>query len=123
MHANRLLARESDRPPLCSMRVTLIAAQSVDGFITRHDEPGTAFTSAADKAYFARVLAGFDCSVMGSTTYRTIRDMIRRPQAGQRRRVVLTRQPKLYEQERIAGLLEFTSDPPEAVIEALSQAG
>lgn len=105
------------------MRVTLIAAQSIDGFITRHDESGTAFTSAADKAYFTQVLAGFDCSVMGSTTYRTIRDMIRRQPPSPRRRVVLTRRPDDYAYERIADLLEFRSDSPETILARFSEAG
>jgi dihydrofolate reductase len=34
------------------MRLTLIAAQSLDGFITRHDTPGSDFVSDADRAFF-----------------------------------------------------------------------
>ena len=52
------------------MQLVLIAAQSLDGFITRHDEPGTAFTSPADQTHFRTVLQNFDCSVMGAETYR-----------------------------------------------------
>ena len=64
------------------MRIVLIAAQSLDGFITKHAEPGTAFTSPEDKAYFRTVLAGFDVGIFGGETYRVSRDFIRAQPAG-----------------------------------------
>ena len=105
------------------MRVTLIAAQSVDGFITRHQTPGTRFTSAADQAHFARVLRDFDCSVMGATTYQTVRDTIRRRLEPARRRVVLTHHPERYAAEAIPGALEFTRDEPDALLQRLAASG
>lgn len=106
------------------MRVTLIAAQSLDGFITRHDEPGTAFTSPADQAYFARVLAGFDCSVCGSRTYSTLRDALRSSgRLAQRRRIVLTREPERYAADAVAGALEFSREEPRALCRRLAGAG
>jgi dihydrofolate reductase len=105
------------------MRLTLIAAQSVDGFITRHDEPGTAFASPADQAHFRRALTHFDCSVFGATTYRVARDQIRAGLSHGRRRVVLTRQPAAYASDAVPGALEFTDDAPEAIIDRLRQLG
>ena len=91
------------------MQLVLIAAQSLDGFITRHDEPGTAFTSPADQTHFRTVLQNFDCSVMGAETYRVARNFIRARLTPTRRRIVVTRDPARYGAEAVAGQLEFTA--------------
>ncbi|HEX2100054.1 MAG TPA: dihydrofolate reductase family protein [Candidatus Synoicihabitans sp.] len=105
------------------MRVTLIAAQSLDGFITRHDEPGTAFTSAADKAHFTSVLKSFDCSIVGGETYRVARDHIRQRLGTQRRRLVMTRRPHDYAADVVPDALEFTAEPPAALLSRLRAHG
>jgi riboflavin biosynthesis pyrimidine reductase len=94
------------------MRMVLIAAQSLDGFITRHGEPGTAFTSAEDKAYFRAVVAGFDVGIIGGETYRVSRDFIRASLPARLLRVVLTRSPARYADEARPGVLEFTNAEP-----------
>lgn len=105
------------------MHTTLIAAQSLDGFITRHDQPGTAFTSAADQAHFSAELAGYDCSVVGASTYRFARDFIRARVRPGRRRMVLTRSPEKWTEDVIPGLLEFTDATPESLAARLAEAG
>jgi len=114
-------------PPLttytAAMQTVLIAAQSLDGFITRHSEPGTAFTSPEDKAYFRRVLAGFGACLFGGETYRVSRDFIRDRLPGSALRVVMTRSPERYAAESIAGKLEFTNALPAALIAGLRARG
>jgi dihydrofolate reductase len=88
------------------MEIVLIAAQSLDGFITRHDTPGAGFTSAEDKAWFPGVLREFDAN--------------RKPG---RRRVVLTRQPEAFAEDAMAGILEFTAESPAALVQRLAAAG
>jgi dihydrofolate reductase len=105
------------------MRVTLIAAQSVDGYITRHDEPGTAFTSAADQHYFREALRSFDCSIMGGETYRVSRDQWGSQLSSERCRVVLTRDPGRYAAESRPGKLEFSKEPPAELVQRLRDAG
>jgi dihydrofolate reductase len=105
------------------MHVTLIAAQSLDGFITRHDETTPAFTSEADRVYFARALREFDCSVLGGVTYRAQRDFFLQHLTPTRRRVVLTRDPDRHAADARDGCLEFTSSPPTAVLARLGTAG
>lgn len=105
------------------MRVTLLAAQSLDGFITRHATPGTAFTSPADKAWFPRVMAGFDCSVMGSVTYQVSRDVIRPHLSAARRRIVLTRHPAEWSADAVPTQLEFTAESPAVLISRLAALG
>ena len=82
--------------------MVLIAAQSLDGFITKHSEPGTAFTSPEDKAYYRRILAGFDACLFGGETYRVSRDFIRERLPGPALRVVMTRSPERYAAEAVA---------------------
>jgi dihydrofolate reductase len=105
------------------MNIVLIAAQSLDGFITRHDNPGAGFTSAEDKAWFARALQGFDASILGGTTYRAERPMFLANRKSGRRRVVLTRQPETYAGDAVPGVLEFTAEPPSVLVKRLAGAG
>jgi dihydrofolate reductase len=105
------------------MKVILISAQSADGFITRHEEPGSGFTSAADREYFGRALAGFDSSIMGSATYLAARDTILANLSPGRRRIVLTRNPEKYESDAAPGILEFTRDEPKALVGRLKAEG
>jgi dihydrofolate reductase len=105
------------------MRIVLIAAQSLDGFITKHAEPGTAFTSPEDKAYFRTVLAGFDVGLFGGETYRVSRDAIRAQLPGHQLRLVMTRSPERYAAEAIPGALEFTNAAPDALAADLRARG
>ncbi len=105
------------------MRIVLIAAQSLDGFITRHGEPGTAFTSPEDKAYFRAAVAGFEVGVIGGETYRVSRDFIRTSLPGRLLRVVLTRSPARYAADARPGVLEFTNAPPAELVAGLRARG
>jgi dihydrofolate reductase len=105
------------------MHTTLVAAQSLDGFITRHDTPGTAFTSAADKAHFSEMLATFDCSILGGETYRVARDFIRKRLTLNRRRIVLTRSPARWVSDAVLGALEFSAESPIILGQRLTAAG
>jgi dihydrofolate reductase len=102
------------------MKVTLIAAQSLDGFITFHGVPGSAFTSAADKQYFSRALGEFDCRVMGAGTYRTAREITRRAAAQGALTLVVTRNPEAFAADVLPGQLEFTAQQPPEILAALS---
>jgi len=105
------------------MRLTLIAAQSLDGFITRHDTPGSNFASAEDRRFFREALRSFDCCVMGAVTYRTARDTIRASLMPDRLRVVITRSPEKYASDVISGKLEFACTPPAQLVADLRQRG
>jgi len=105
------------------MRLTLIAAQSLDGFITRHDHPGSGFASDADRAFFREALRAFDCCVMGGETYRVSRDTIRATLMPERLRVVLTRAPEAFANDTAPGKLEFVNTPPAQLAADLHQRG
>ncbi|HEY3757462.1 MAG TPA: dihydrofolate reductase family protein [Opitutaceae bacterium] len=105
------------------MRVVLLAVQSLDGFITRHREPGTAFASADDQSHFSRALKECDCSVMGGETYRVSRDLIRSRLTAQRLRMVMTRDPARLASDAAPGLLEFTDHGPAEIVKQLGARG
>lgn len=106
------------------MRTVLIAAQSLDGFITRHDEPGTAFTSQADRAWFPACLEYFDVGVLGGESYRESRETLRAQLKFSRcRRIVLTREPGRYAADVIPGKLEFTAEAVPTLLARLRATG
>jgi dihydrofolate reductase len=105
------------------MRVTLIAVQSLDGFITKHSTPGSAFASPADQSHLRKALADFDCSVMGAETYRTARELIRDRMRAPRLRIVLTRTPQNFAADVRPGLLEFSSASPVELLSDLAARG
>lgn len=105
------------------MKITLIAVQSLDGFITRPGVPGAGFASGADRAYFRAALREFDCAVLGRVTYESALTDGTPPPAPGRRRVVLTRDPARYAGDAVPGTLEFSADPPVEVVARLRAGG
>jgi dihydrofolate reductase len=106
------------------MRVVLIAAQSLDGFITRHRDAGTAFTSPEDKAWFPACLRDFDCCVMGGATYREARvDILQQLEYSTRQRFVMTRSPAARSADTRPGKLEFTDERPQSLCKRLGAKG
>ena len=108
-----------------SARVNVIAvvAMSLDGKITYHDEPGNGFTSAADKKHFFECLEGFDCSVLGRTTFEASQDFILSRLSEKRIRVVVTSTPEEFEGLSVPGQLEFTKLAPPEVLSDLTKRG
>lgn len=96
---------------------------SVDGMITFHDTPGNAFTSPADKRHFVDCLKGFDCSVLGRTTFEASKDFILSKLSPERLRVVITRNPEEYAHMAVAGQLEFSDKKPPEIIKGLRDRG
>lgn len=105
------------------MKIVLIVAQSLDGFITRHDEPGAGWASAADQKWFRAGLRQFDAQVMARKTYETVRDEIKPDAADAPVRMVMTRDPATYAPETIPQKLEFSDAGPAAIIAHLREAG
>lgn len=105
------------------MRCVLIVAQSLDGFITRHDAPGAGWASAADQCWFRDALADFDCSVMGRVTYASARTQIRAAGNNGRQRVIVTRNPTALAADTVPGSIHFTAAAPPAILAELAAAG
>lgn len=105
------------------MKVIAIAAISVDGFITRHDEPGSGFTSPEDKRFFHQAVLDFDSLVFGAVNYELSREWIRNHLRRDQLKIVMTREPERYADQVRPGELEFTSEAPEVVVRQLRERG
>lgn len=107
------------------MLVSLVAVASLDGYITRHAEPGARFASPEDGAHFRAFLAGCDASIFGSGTWEADRGPISSGFAShpERIRYVLTSRPAEYAHEVQPGTLEFSSDTPAASVANLVARG
>lgn len=100
-----------------------IAAVSLDGLITRHDEEGTGFASPEDGQFFRQALKTFDCSLMGRRTYEVSRERILSSLTPERLRIVRTRYPETFAADAVRERLEFTSAPLSDVLEGLRARG
>lgn len=105
------------------MRIVLIVAQSLDGFITRHEAPGVAWTSAADQKWFRATLGEFDAQVMARTTFETARDQILPLKPTDPTRIIMTRNPDRYTEDSSLGQLKFTADLPTVIHQKLVDTG
>ncbi len=110
-------------PYLQRMHVVLLAAQSLDGRITKRGLAGDAFTSAADKAHFRATLRECDACVMGAATYEENKERLRPDRLPGLRRVVRTRNPETRAAETVAGVLEFSSETPTEIVARLRADG
>lgn len=116
--------REDDADPkVAPMHVVLFAAQSLDGWITRHEVAGDAFTSEADKIHFRAAVRACDACVMGGATYALSRGRMNPQSFPGLRRVVWTRRPEARAAEAIPGVLEFTREAPAATVARLRADG
>jgi dihydrofolate reductase len=93
------------------VRVLLLAVITLDGKIARNAHEFSGWSSREDKRLFARASREAGVVVMGRSTYETMP----RPLPG-RLNVVMTRQPPAIAPEGV----EFTSDPPERIVERLA---
>ena len=101
------------------IRATIIVAQSIDGCITRHDEPGTAFSSQEDQAFFHEALQNFDSMVMGRETFENSKKAILNAPSPRWLRKILTHSPEKWEHLTQTDVLEFTDLPIDDVLSEL----
>ncbi len=96
------------------LKVVLVAAISMDGFIARHKDELADWTTKEDKQFFVQITKELGTIVMGRTTFETIG----RALPG-RRMIVLTSTPEKYHVEGV----EFTSETPKQLVERLEAEG
>jgi dihydrofolate reductase len=114
------VARErASRPQLI-----LVAVQSIDGYLTRHDQPGAAsFASEADQVHFRALMRTVDSALFGGSTYRADRAHIRPDLRPDLLRVVWTREPAAFAGEEVPGQLEFSAAEPAELLTDLARRG
>jgi dihydrofolate reductase len=104
------------------MEITLVAVISVDGKLTRGEDPHIyEWTSPEDKEHFFNLVEKSRLIIMGRKTYEAARSVIKlKPET---LRVVVTHQPEALAAEAVPGQLEFSSTEPEALVKDLTAKG
>lgn len=100
----------------------MVMVSTVNGRITKEGEPHvSSWTSHEDKEYFASLMRENHLMVMGSQSYESAKTHLKLEEG--KLRVVLTREPDRYRQDRVPGQLEFTNEPPKQLVERLVRQG
>lgn len=104
------------------MKVTMVMVASVNGKITKGDNPDVrAWTSDEDAALFASIKENATVIIMGSKTYEVARAKMKLKPGTLR--VVMTRDPQKFAADSVSGQLEFTSEFPKELIVRLAARG
>ncbi|MET0779481.1 MAG: dihydrofolate reductase [Candidatus Saccharimonadales bacterium] len=102
------------------MRIALAAVVSLDGRLTRGDDPNShAWTSIEDWRIFVELRSKHDALIMGRETYELIKP---EPEAGTHR-VVVAVHPELYKGMQVKDQLEFMKPDPAVIIAELAKRG
>ena len=105
------------------IKIIAIAAMSLDGYITRHNEEGNTFTSPEDKRYFTEALKFFDSSILSSKIFNISKKQILNTLTVDRIRVILTRYPNRFMKFETKDALVFRKPEPEVVVAELQSVG
>ncbi len=106
-----------------TMKVTLIAAMSVDGKITKWNDIQDVATwaSTEDQKFFLSMIQKHKVIVMGRKTYEAVKHRLKIEEG--RKRIVMTRHPQDHKQDEIAGKLEFSSESPDDLVRRMESEG
>lgn len=100
------------------MKVTVAAAMSVDGKLTRHDEDKLdTWVSDEDQVHFKALIKKYDSIVLGRNVYELSKGHLELKPG--KLRIVLTSTPDKYAHDEVKGQLEFRNEPPSKTIEYL----
>lgn len=102
------------------MIVSIAVAMSLDGKLTRHDEPDIRdWVSDEDQAFFRPLVAEHDVVIMGRVTYETIRAYLNLDLPV--KRIVVTSTPERFSDQAIQGKLEFRSESSPELLKQLAE--
>ena len=97
------------------MKLILVMVTSLDGRSTWEEKEGThEWNSEEDQRHFQKVIENGHLLIMGSTTFAGALKSMNHTK--NRLRVILTKHPEKYENEKITGKLEFTNKSPAELI-------
>lgn len=94
---------------------------SVDGKSTKNSLPPREWTSKEDKEYLRKLINSQRLILMGRKTYQAAKPIIKL--TPKTLRIVLTKNPKKFEKETVAGQLQFTSFSPPGLVKQLEHLG
>ena len=102
------------------MKVIVIFVSSLDGKITKWNDPHVMrWSSAEDQKYFREIWNNSPLIVMGSGTF----DFDPIKPSPNSLLVIMTREPEEYRHYVVPGKLEFTSERPTAIVERFKDKG
>lgn len=96
------------------MRVHVIMAVSIDGFISRGEADDLAWSGEADKAWFTKKTKEVGVAIMGNSTFKKLAGPLK-----ERLNIVYTSSPK----ECSDPMLRFTNQAPAELIQSLANEG
>lgn len=100
------------------MKVVIAAVMSVDGKLTKHDDPDLhSWVSDEDQAHFKSLVEQHDAIAIGRETYDLMEGKLSLEQG--KLRIVLTSNPKKHIEEEIEGQLTFRNNTPEELVNFL----
>lgn len=100
----------------------MVIISTINGKITKDSDPYIyTWTSKEDQEYFYSLLEKNRVMIMGSTTYKAVKKNIRLNK--NRLRIVLTKNPDMYQKDEVKGQLEFSKELPAELIQRLNREG
>jgi dihydrofolate reductase len=105
-----------------SMNIVLAMVMSVDGKITKDNDPNIySWTSNEDQQFFTTLIKNNNVIIIGGKTYDAVKQNIKLESG--KLRIVLTRQLYRYVSDSIPGILEFSNETPLHLIKRLEELG
>jgi len=102
--------------------VSVAVVMSVDGKLTRHDEPDIhEWVSREDQEYFRPLVASHQVVIMGRHTYEAIRPFLRLDLPI--KRIVLTSKPQKFRDQIVEDRLEFKDEQSTNLVRHLKREG
>lgn len=102
--------------------VHYVCAISLDGKITKHDEPQThTWASSEDQHYFQNLKKEHTAIIMGRKTFDVVRDQMQLQPTQER--YVMTRTPEAFVADAVPSQLAFTDLSPRLLLENLEARG
>lgn len=103
------------------MFIELAYVQSLDGFITRGNEPPHLWKSSADEEHFLKIKSQYPLIIFGSGTFDEIQPHLKLDD--KTLRMVVTSRIAEYQKYTQSGRLEFSNQTPELLVATLEKKG
>lgn len=103
------------------MQIILAMVLSVDGKSTKGSLPDQSWASSEDAKHLSKLISENNLILMGGNTYVLAKSHIK-PKEG-KLRVVVTRDPEKYSEDKIEGQLEFVSGSVVEIVKDLEKRG
>jgi dihydrofolate reductase len=104
------------------MKVICVMVMSIDGKITKDNDPHPShWSSQEDKIHFLSLIGNYNLLIMGRTTYTQSKHMMEHIPG--KLRVILTKNPQKYAHETLPDILEFSNKTPKILLKLLEEKG